>query len=62
MIKIYVNELCDVSIYDIRGKLVYFSNINKGTQGIDLSILENGVYIITCKGKNGVGTRKIVKK
>ena len=52
----------DISILDITGREVIFQQITKENTVINTSILEKGVYVLSCKSvNNSVFTKKILK-
>ena len=54
-----------ISILNIEGKTVYSKDIkvvDSKTINIDLSILPKGIYLIRCKTKMGIFTKKIIKE
>ena len=52
-----------MSIYDLNGKIVVNSNLNYGIQGIDVSNLSSGIYLVNFRNSEGKSSnKKIVKK
>ncbi len=51
-----------INIYNSIGKLVFSSKINSRNQEIDLSELNNGLYILRVYSKSGIKQTKIIKK
>ncbi len=52
----------NINIYNSIGKLVFSSKINSRNQEIDLSELNNGLYILRVYSKSGIIQTKIIKK
>ena len=52
------SQLIEVNIFDISGKLM----VNSKEKKIDLSNLQTGVYVVNVKTKQGIHSKKIVKK
>ncbi len=52
----------DINIYDLTGKIMYSNKNIEGTEKIDFSQFNSGVYIISIKTDNSIFTRKILKK
>ena len=55
------NELYEsVQIIDLTGKTVLRTNIDKNVTRLNVSHLQNGVYLVKTIGKQGVKTQKLV--
>jgi photosystem II stability/assembly factor-like uncharacterized protein len=50
-----------LSIYNTFGKIVLSTKLNGQTVDVDISSLDNGVYIISVDNKNGTNRQKIIK-
>lgn len=50
-----------VTVYNLSGQVVYQNSLNQNNSSIDFSNLENGIYIVQIKGKNGFLTQKVAK-
>lgn len=58
-------ELATISIYDLQGKFVYseqFSGQGFNKQNVDVSYLNSGVYTVTIKSNNRIGSQKLFIK
>lgn len=56
-----LNMTAEVSIYNLLGKLVLKDNVvNKYSKEINISALENGMYLMQLKIDNGIITKKII--
>ena len=51
-----------ISIFDLRGKEIIRSNVNKGDNIIDVSALRKGVYFLNIISPEAIITHKIIKK
>lgn len=51
-----------VQIYSAQGKLVHSENESIGANGIDISELTSGMYIIQVETEQGISTKKFVKQ
>ncbi|WP_445454261.1 T9SS type A sorting domain-containing protein [Flavobacterium sp. 25HG05S-40] len=51
-----------VQMYDIQGRLLQTSLVNKNQTDFDLSNQSNGVYFLKVISENGIGVKKIVKE
>jgi uncharacterized protein (TIGR02145 family) len=56
------NSPVNISIYDIAGKLVFTENTLPGKTGINISDLNDGVYLLKITGKDFNATEKFVMK
>ena len=55
------NEVMNVTITDVRGKVVYTNNkVNNKTINVNLSDLEKGMYMINVETTNGTMTENII--
>nr|HMN26314.1 T9SS type A sorting domain-containing protein [Ignavibacteriaceae bacterium] len=54
------NTVEKVTVYNVSGQLV--KSVNGNVDSVDLSHLNNGVYLVQVKTKNGVLDKKIIKK
>ena len=60
-INVNTNDAVSIGVYDVIGKTVYFYKKEAGSIVIDLSHLENGIYIAKITGtKNEITTQKII--
>jgi len=62
---LYINNLADnstITIADITGKQVVAYSANTGKNGVSISSLSTGLYIMTVKDAAGVHTAKFVKE
>jgi len=50
-----------LSIYNTLGKIVLITKLNGQTADVDISSLDNGVYIISLDNENGTNRQKIIK-
>ncbi|MBE9467306.1 MAG: DUF4465 domain-containing protein [Bacteroidetes bacterium] len=57
-----INDIKQIYVTDISGKLVYNSNSNFNNNQIDLSSLTRGFYFINIKTQNKIITKKIIKQ
>ncbi len=58
----YRGEACELTIRDILGKLVFFTDIKSDFDEIEISNLKTGVYFATIKVGNKLLTEKIVRR
>jgi len=49
-----------IEVFDLSGKIVKSENMNSNLVMMDLSVFENGIYIIRCSSENGVRDFKVV--
>ena len=62
IVNISTDKTLQVNIFDILGKAVYSNTVN-GTKALDLSHLENGVYIVSVSdGKNQTSEKIVINK
>ena len=64
MITVTGNKLAgdvDVTIYDIRGQFCLQKTIHKNKEDIDISSLQQGVYLVKALSKNNYSVRMIIK-
>ena len=55
------NEVMNVTITDVRGKVVYSNNsVNNNMINVNLSDLENGMYVINVETANGTMTENVI--
>ena len=55
------NEVMNVTITDVRGKVVYTNNtVNNNTINVNLSDLEKGMYMINVETTNGTMTENVI--
>jgi hypothetical protein len=58
------NDVDNIKVINILGKIVYYERITKGAAGttkkIDLSNLVNGLYIVSLTNENGTSNYKVV--
>lgn len=52
----------DIRIYNLTGRLIREERVESGDQQIDVSGLQDGLFIIRMKGKNSNGTVSFIKK
>ena len=55
-------EITQLSIFNVLGKLVKTIQPNKTTSSIDLSDLETGIYMVKIEADTKISTQKIIKK
>jgi hypothetical protein len=55
-------RMCDVSIFTGSGKQVMSIRDHRVSQGIDVSSLQRGMYIILCETKGGQSVQKLIKQ
>lgn len=58
---IHASEKSSVSLYDVRGTLIYSSSISPNNQQIDLSNLEKGIYFLKVENSKGVLNERLIK-
>ncbi|MEZ4888278.1 MAG: C25 family cysteine peptidase [Chitinophagales bacterium] len=51
-----------LQLYNIQGKLIFSTLLQKNTEILDWKTLQSGVYVLQLSGKKGGWTRKVVKK
>lgn len=50
-----------IQIFDLSGKLIIDYSVHNSTQNnIDISIIDNGIYLVKVTGKQGVGFKKLM--
>ena len=55
------NEVMNVTITDVRGKVVYSNNnVNNHTINVNLSDLEKGMYMINVETTNGTMSENVI--
>lgn len=61
-VTIAINEEMNVQLFDMNGKQVYQNNVNQNGLVIDMTALNNGVYLVKITTTNGAYTvQKVVK-
>lgn len=61
-ISINENSISLIEIMDISGKIIYSNQTNTGTETIDVSAWEKGVYLVRLTNDNKVSTQSLVIK
>jgi hypothetical protein len=54
------NESIDISIFDLSGKLLFETNMNKPSININLGRINSGVYVIQSKSNSGIQIIKFI--
>lgn len=63
VLNITTNTIYDrLEILNYLGRTVYVDKVNRKNSQIDISYLNSGLYFVRLSGKNGVATKKFIKK
>jgi hypothetical protein len=57
-----LNEVEEISVFNLLGQQVFSSKLNVSNSSIDLSTLRCGIYIVKVKVGDKTGTYKIIKE
>jgi hypothetical protein len=55
-----INLFNSVQVIDLTGKTVLHTNIDKNITNLNVSHLQNGVYLVRATGKGGIKTQKLI--
>ncbi len=57
-----IQDIDQINIYTISGQLIYSENISheKNVHFVNVTNWNKGLYVVQCKGKNGIDTKKII--
>ena len=61
-IVVKAEQISDITITDLSGKIVYQNKLNNSRINIDLTAFESGVYIVSVKDNKSVYTQKFIKE
>lgn len=56
------NQIVQISIHDLNGKIHYVERCSESNQTLDLTHLESGIYIVSFKTKNNLIQKRIIKE
>lgn len=56
------DNISEISITDLSGKIVYQKNINRSKERINISTFKSGIYILSVKDEYSVYTQKLIKE
>ena len=59
-ISLDINLFNSVQVVDLTGKTVLHTNIDKNITNLNVSHLQNGVYLVRATGKGGIKTQKLI--
>ena len=56
------NEIRNIQLFDVLGKMIYEKNMNQNTLQINMNSYNQGIYFVRIESNDGVANYKIIKK